>query len=100
MQAEIASARTPEEKEIARERRKAREAQAKSELHQAKAKHAAEKLNAKQRHYHPPVVGTHQPPVVGTHPSQPVGSGATMAGATNPTYPPPLGGYPPAPTYV
>lgn len=44
---EKATARTHEEKEVAKERRKAKEAQAKMELHQAKARHAAEKSSAK-----------------------------------------------------
>lgn len=47
MQVENAAARTEEEKKIAEERRKAKEAQAKMELHQAKAMHAAEKLGDK-----------------------------------------------------
>ncbi|KAJ4728710.1 Seed maturation protein [Melia azedarach] len=46
--AEKAVARTEEEKEIAHQVRKAKEAKAKMELHQAKAEHAAEKLRAKQ----------------------------------------------------
>lgn len=92
MQAELTTARTAEEKELARERRKVKGAQAKMELHQAKAKHAAEKLSSKHHHHHqPPVVGTQ--PVVGTHANQPVGTGGTMPGTTAPAYP--LGGHPP-----
>eukprot|EP00258_Populus_trichocarpa_P014327 XP_006368417.2 late embryogenesis abundant protein 18 [Populus trichocarpa] len=91
-QAELTTARTAEEKELARERRKVKGAQAKMELHQAKAKHAAEKLSSKHHHHHqPPVVGTQ--PVVGTHANQPVGTGGTMPGTTAPAYP--LGGHPP-----
>ncbi|XP_050235056.1 late embryogenesis abundant protein 18 [Mercurialis annua] len=90
---EKATARTHEQKKIAKERRKAKEAQAKMELHQAKAKHAADKL----RHHHLPVVGTQygytQPPAA----NRPVGTTATMAGTAVPTYP--LGGHPPG-TYV
>ncbi|KAG8637831.1 hypothetical protein MANES_15G168800v8 [Manihot esculenta] len=44
---EKATARTHDEKKIAKERRKAKEARAKMELHQAKARHAAEKSSAK-----------------------------------------------------
>lgn len=44
LQAEKAAARTEEEKEIAHQRRKAKEAKAKMEMHQANAIHAAEKL--------------------------------------------------------
>ncbi|CAK7356164.1 unnamed protein product [Dovyalis caffra] len=80
-QAELATARTAEEKELARERRKAKEAQAKLELHQAKAKHAAEKLSSK--HHQPSVVGTQ--PLVGTHANQPVGT--VMPGTTAPAHP-------------
>lgn len=57
VQAEKATARTKEEKEIAHERAKAKEAKAKMELHEAKARHASEKLAAKQAHH---VVGSHQ----------------------------------------
>ncbi|EEF42438.1 conserved hypothetical protein [Ricinus communis] len=94
---EKAAARTPEQKQIAKERRKAREAQAKMELHQAKAKHAAQK----SRHHHPPTVGTQYgptQPVVGTQVNNPVGSTATMAGTTVPSYP--LGGHPPGYKYM
>ncbi|MCI72519.1 seed maturation protein, partial [Trifolium medium] len=49
------------------------------ELHEAKAKHAAEKLSAKQSHYygHNEPVGVHQPQMVGTNQyqgNQPLGS--------------------------
>lgn len=87
---EKAAARTEEEKKIAEERRKAKEAQAKMELHQAKAKHAAEKVESKYHHVH------HQP-TVGTHGHQPVGAAAPVAGATVPTYP--LGGHRPGHMY-
>lgn len=99
MKAEKAVARTPEEKEIAHQRRKAKEAEAKMELHDAKADHAAEKLQAKQSHlyghHHHPT--THQQPMMTTpgttqpygH-TQPVGTAAPTAGTNVPTYP--LGG--------
>nr|AAZ20279.1 lea protein 2 [Arachis hypogaea] len=88
---EKARARTEEEKVIAHERAKAREAKAKMELHEAKARHAAEKLSTKQAHLDPSSFGAHhqQPPTT-TH-QQPLGSLATPAGGvTNPSYP--LGG--------
>lgn len=44
-------ARTKEEEEIAHQRRKAKEAEAKMDMHIAKAAHAEEKLMAKQSHY-------------------------------------------------
>ena len=48
------------------------------ELHQAKAKHAAEKLSDKFHHgqhvHEPPLVGTHHEPVVGTHTHTAMGS--------------------------
>ncbi|KAJ7011213.1 hypothetical protein D5086_001297 [Populus alba] len=90
-QAELTTARTAGDKELARERRKVKGAQAKMELHQAKAKHAAEKLSSKHHHHQLPVAGTQ--PVVGTHANQPVGTGGTMPGTTAPAYP--LGGHPP-----
>ncbi|KAF5477752.1 hypothetical protein F2P56_004368 [Juglans regia] len=80
--AEKAAARTEKEKKIAVERRKAKEAEAKMELHQAKARHAAE----------------NQPVVGGTYGQQPVGTAAPMAGATAPTYP--LGGHRPGHKYM
>ncbi|KAK3428839.1 hypothetical protein EUGRSUZ_E00290 [Eucalyptus grandis] len=99
---EKATARTPEEKEMAHQRRKAKEAEAKMELHQAKAAHAAEKLAAK----HPTLPGhVHGPadhhtttqPVVGAPGHQtrhrPVGTVDPISGTTVPTYP--LGGHPP-----
>ncbi|KAF7809991.1 seed maturation protein [Senna tora] len=65
--AEKATARTGEEKVIAHERAKAKEAKAKMELHEAKARHAAEKQTGKQSHLlgrqpvaAPPLVGAHQ----------------------------------------
>lgn len=95
-QVEKATARTHDEKKIAKERRKAKEARAKMELHQAKARHAAEKSSAKWT-YHLPTVGAdhhhhlhlhlHQSPrTVGGYANQPVG-------ASVPAYP--LGGHPP-----
>ncbi|MCD7450401.1 hypothetical protein HAX54_006034 [Datura stramonium] len=96
--AEKAAARTKEEKTIAEEVRKAKEAEAKMELHQAKARHAAEKLQSKQahlggilgpRHHHGPAVGgqAHQTPAA-------VGTTVPTTGSVAPTYP--LGGYPPS----
>lgn len=87
-------ARTEEEKVIAHERAKAKEAKAKMELHEAKARHAAEKLSAKQSHL--PVGVHHQqpPPMVGTQYNyqgqagqQPLGSVPNPAGATYPNPP-------------
>ncbi|KAF3586816.1 hypothetical protein F2Q69_00027909 [Brassica cretica] len=52
MVAEQAMARTKEEKEIAHQRRKAKEAEANMDMHMAKVAHAEEKLMAKQSHYH------------------------------------------------
>ncbi|KAJ7944607.1 Seed maturation protein [Quillaja saponaria] len=92
-QAEKATARTKEEKVIAHESRKVKEAEANMELHVAKAQHAAEKLSAKQSHlyghHEPHLLGTQhtftQPaeqnvPVVGTQGQQPVGTAVPMAG--------------------
>ncbi|CAL5197856.1 unnamed protein product [Lathyrus oleraceus] len=83
--AEKARARTKEEEVIAHERAKAKEAKAKMELHDAKAKHAAEKLSTKQAHYY----GTQQPHVEYYEGNQPFGS-IPKPGTTAPTYP--LGG--------
>lgn len=52
VQAEQAMARTKEEKEIAHQRRKAKEAEANMDMHMAKAAHAEDKLMTKQSHYH------------------------------------------------
>ncbi|KAE9597389.1 hypothetical protein Lal_00029844 [Lupinus albus] len=79
---EKAMAKTEEEKVIAHEHAKARKAKAKMEMHEAKARHAEEKLKIKQ--YSLP---SHEPPVVGTQ--QPLGAVA-MPGNTHPSYP--LGG--------
>ncbi|KAI7989872.1 Late embryogenesis abundant protein 6 [Camellia lanceoleosa] len=68
-----ATARTTEEERMAEEKRRAKEGEAKMGLHEAKAEHAADKLQG--GHHHP------------------VGTAAPMAGATAPTYP--LGGNPP-----
>ncbi|XP_076920673.1 late embryogenesis abundant protein 18-like [Bidens hawaiensis] len=48
--AEKATARTQEEKDIAHQRRKAKEAEAKMNMHMEKAEHAAEKLHGKHDH--------------------------------------------------
>ncbi|TKY55563.1 seed maturation protein [Spatholobus suberectus] len=90
--AEKATARTEEGKVIAHERAKAKEAEAKMELHEAKARHAAEKLSTKQSHYYG--LHNHEPPVVGTQTQyqqghQPLGA-VPMPAATYP-----LGGNPP-----
>ncbi|KAI3985513.1 hypothetical protein MKX01_033827 [Papaver californicum] len=57
--AEKAAATTPEEKEIAHQRRKAIEAEANMEFHAAKAEHKAETLDAKYSHHHNPITGHH-----------------------------------------
>ena len=51
LQLEKATARTEEEKKLAHERKKAKEAEAKMELHQDKARHVEEKLRPKQPQY-------------------------------------------------
>ncbi|KAK7346836.1 hypothetical protein VNO80_21359 [Phaseolus coccineus] len=89
--AEKATARTEEERVIAHERARANEAKAKMELHEAKGRHAAEKLGTKQSQYY----GQHEHPLVGTHQTQyqqeQQGLGAVpMPGATYPSHP--LGG--------
>lgn len=81
-QVEKASVKTAEERKIVEERRKAATAEAKRELHEAKARHAAQKLrNRKSKqvlgghlhHHHPPVEG---------------GAAATHLGGVNvPAYP-------------
>lgn len=90
-QAEKATARTKEEKVIAHERAKAKEAKAKMELHEAKARHAAEKLSAD----HPHNYRNHHPTVAGTeyqgHQQQPLGLVPNPV-ATHSTYPLGLGG--------
>ncbi|XP_055832081.1 late embryogenesis abundant protein 6 [Solanum dulcamara] len=96
--AEKAVARTREGKRIAEEVRKAKEAEAKMELHQAKARHAAETLQSKQSHLggiigpHTHHHGTHD--TVGAHQGQqnPVVGTTVPTTATHvaPTYP--LGG--------
>ncbi|CAN4097823.1 unnamed protein product [Withania somnifera] len=97
--AEKAVARTKEERTIAEEVRKAKEAEAKMELHQAKARHAAEKLQSKQAHLGG-VVGHphhhHGTPMVGGQGQQNpvVGTTIPTTGSVAPTYP--LGGYPPS----
>ncbi|KAK9144487.1 hypothetical protein Sjap_004390 [Stephania japonica] len=82
---EKSTARTEEEKKIAKEKRKAKEHGAKTELHAAKAAHMAEKLNAK-RAQQGPMVGTHGAPVgaaYGHHHGPLLGThGATAAPAT------------------
>ncbi|KAI3505385.1 hypothetical protein L1887_27503 [Cichorium endivia] len=109
--AEKATARTQEEKEIAHQRRKAKEAEAKMNLHVEKADHAAEKLHGKHHVLgHDSVAGIygghHQTPVgtvgqttatgvvpgaVHHHHQQPLGAVDPLTGTTAPTYP--LGGH-------
>nr|ABB72407.1 seed maturation protein [Glycine latifolia] len=94
--AEKATARTKEERVIAHERAKAKEAEAKMKLHEAKARHAAEKLSTNQSHYalhhghNPLLVGTTETHYQQGH-HQPLGA-VPMPGATYPSYP--LGGNP------
>nr|XP_043630811.1 late embryogenesis abundant protein 18 [Erigeron canadensis] len=97
--AEKATARTEEEKEIAHQRRKAKEAEAKMNLHVEKAEHAAEKLHGKHHVLGHDVyggqttVGAGTTAVPGTvHPhQQPLGAVNPVTGTTVPTYP--LGGH-------
>ncbi|KAK7330891.1 hypothetical protein VNO77_25097 [Canavalia gladiata] len=107
--AERATARTEEEKAIVHERAKAKEAKAKMELHEAKARHAAEKLSNKQSHYYglheheSPVVGAQQqPPLVGNQTQYQQGhhslGAVPMSGTTYPSYP--LGGNPPSNKHI
>ncbi|XP_015078859.1 late embryogenesis abundant protein 6-like [Solanum pennellii] len=91
--AEKAVARTREEKRIAEEVRKAKEAEAKMELHQAKARHAAETLQSKQSHLIGPHGHGHHHHAVGGQQNPVVGSTIPTTGTVAPTYP--LGGYPP-----
>ncbi|KAJ7976749.1 Seed maturation protein [Quillaja saponaria] len=58
---------TEEEKVIAHESRKVKEAKAKMEIHEDIAQHAAEKLNTNHSHLY----GHHEPHLSGTHHSQP-----------------------------
>ncbi|XP_010461081.1 PREDICTED: uncharacterized protein LOC104741855 [Camelina sativa] len=87
-------ARTKEEKEIAHQRRKVKEAEANMDMHMAKAAHAEDKLIAKQSHYHV-THGTHvaQPaPISAPAPVMGHGYGHNPAGLTSvppPAYPPP-----------
>ncbi|RDX62267.1 Late embryogenesis abundant protein 6, partial [Mucuna pruriens] len=96
VQAEKGMARTEEEKVIAHERAKAKEAKAKMELHEAKARHAEEKLRTKQSHsyglhHDPPVVGTTQTQYQQQQGHQPIGTALVPPGATYPL----IGGNPP-----
>ncbi|KAJ9536869.1 hypothetical protein OSB04_029602 [Centaurea solstitialis] len=75
--AENATARTHEEKEIAHQRRKAKEAEAKMNLHAEKAEHTAEKLHGKHHVLgHDTVAGAY-----GGHHQTPIG----MVGLTTTT---------------
>lgn len=64
-QAEKATARTEEEKEIAHQKRKAKEAEAKMKLHLEKAEHVAEKLHGKHHVLGHDVYGGHHTTPVG-----------------------------------
>ncbi|GAB4857814.1 hypothetical protein Ancab_015720 [Ancistrocladus abbreviatus] len=93
--ADKATARTEEEKEIAHQMRKAKEAEAMAELHAEKARHAAEKLEAKQAHHlHGAGVGIgrhHQPLVVGYNEPVATGVGGTHQPVVPTTTAPVLG---------
>lgn len=78
-------ARTKEEKKIAEEVRKAKEAEAEMILHQTHAENAAEKLRGK--HAHHTVLGHHH------HHHQPIGTAVPTTGIPAPSYP--LGSNPP-----
>lgn len=97
LQAEKATARTQEEKDIAHQRRKAKEAEAKMNLHMEKAEHAAEKLHGKHHVLGGVYGGHHQTPVGSvaqtTVPTQqqPLGAVDPVTGTAVPTYP--LGGH-------
>lgn len=100
MQAEKATARTPEEREIAHQRRKAKEAEAKMNMHVEKAEHAAEKQQGKHHilgHSTMPGVygGAPVAPIGQTtgvpHQQPPLGAVDPVTGTTVPTNP--LGGH-------
>ncbi|XP_051119375.1 late embryogenesis abundant protein 6 isoform X2 [Andrographis paniculata] len=80
LKAERAAARTKEGKEIAKEVRKAKEAEAKMEMHQAKAQHLEDKLHGKHRR----LFGGHQ-----------AAAAAPPTGPVAPAFP--YGGQPPPP---
>nr|GEZ01961.1 late embryogenesis abundant protein 18 [Tanacetum cinerariifolium]GEZ04627.1 late embryogenesis abundant protein 18 [Tanacetum cinerariifolium] len=91
-----ATARTPEEREIAHQRRKAKEAEAKMNMHVEKADHAAEKQQGKHHILgHSSVPGGYSGvPVAqtgGVPHQQPLGAVDPVTGTTVPTYP--LGGH-------
>ncbi|KAI3692054.1 hypothetical protein L6452_31863 [Arctium lappa] len=101
--AEKATARTHEEKDIAHQRRKAKEAEANMNLHLEKAEHAAEKLHGKHHvlghdsvagayggHHHAPVGMAGQTTTTTTTGTIP-GTVHPTAGTTAPTNP--LGGH-------
>ncbi|KAF5729694.1 hypothetical protein HS088_TW20G00058 [Tripterygium wilfordii] len=72
-QAEKATARTIEQRELAHERRKAKEARAQMKLHQAKARHAEKKLSRRAHQYNQPVAPTAAPAAAATVPTYPAG---------------------------
>ncbi|KAF5196736.1 Late embryogenesis abundant protein, group 1 protein [Thalictrum thalictroides] len=75
--AEKATARSKGERQLAEEHRKIKEAGAKMDLHEEKAQHKVEKLNAKHNPLHH-TTGTHNP-LTGTH-----GHHTTTTGVHNP----------------
>ncbi|MFS7923449.1 putative Late embryogenesis abundant protein, LEA_1 subgroup [Helianthus anomalus] len=97
--AEKVTARTQEERDIAHQRRKAKEAEAKMNLHMEKAEHAAEKLHGKHHvlghdtvtgvygGHHQTHVGTVGQSTVPAH-QQTYGAVDPVTGTTVPTYPP------------
>ncbi|KAK9059407.1 hypothetical protein SSX86_022027 [Deinandra increscens subsp. villosa] len=89
-----ATARTQEEKDIAHQQRKAKEAEANMNMHVEKAEHAAEKLHGKHHVLGGAVAGVygghHQTPAGVGH-QQPVGAVDPVTGTAVPTYP--LGGH-------
>ncbi|XP_042488746.1 late embryogenesis abundant protein 18-like [Macadamia integrifolia] len=90
------------DKDVAEERRKVKEAQAKMELHEAKAEHRADRLDAKQQSHLYGQQGQHQYPIPTPGGQYPMGGATTTdvaptTGTTGPTYP--VGGYPPTTNY-
>lgn len=92
-------AQTKEEKEIAHERRKVKEAEAKMDMHMAKEAHAEEKLMTKQSHYHV----SHGPHLPHHEPMQAQAQGIEHGyghNAPGVTSMPPPAAYPTGPTSV
>ncbi|KAL8195863.1 hypothetical protein R6Q57_025353 [Mikania cordata] len=89
--AEKATARTQEERDIAHQRRKAKEAEAKANMHAEKAEHASEKLHGKHHHVLGGDYGGHNQTPVGQtvvplHHQPPVGAVDPVTGTTVPNY--------------